>query len=337
MSQFATNLLVQNDDRLLRQSSQSDLSAYRETPYEFPYGNIILNLFNNEVPSIPQDFPLNPTTSNYQLNYPSESVNQFGGLGINLFNALSSISRYDDLKCVPRILCEVASGKPPGRYKQASMGNDKQHYLEEFGRSTFAQWLAGSAEASPMLNFARAVVLGYSSNGNPAMCYRAFPRCPRNPDKLVHYLNNHNGGFFRFFSRGEHSLPQSSYVSRGRKALPPGIVGAEADRTGTGKLNLDIISTAQDYGKNFFSKDNTLEGSGQVVFLNEESLKDGNDHRSSGNRFSEFLTDLQSSNMFSQDPIPFFPQESKEQGVRILRFTPEVSDSTSHGTFRFPH
>lgn len=76
--------------------------------------------------------------------------------------------------------------------------------------------LAGSAEASPMLNFARAVVLGYSSNGNPAMCYRAFPRCPRNPDKLVHYLNNHNGGFFRFFSRGEHSLPQSSYVSRGR-------------------------------------------------------------------------------------------------------------------------
>lgn len=82
---------------------------------------------------------MNPTTSNYQLDYPSESVNQFGGLGINIFNALSSISRYDDLKCVPRILCEVASGKPPGRYKQASMGNDKQRYLEEFGRDTFAQ------------------------------------------------------------------------------------------------------------------------------------------------------------------------------------------------------
>lgn len=52
MNQFATNLSVQNDDRLLRQSSRSDLSAYRETPYEFPYGNIILNLFNNEVPLV---------------------------------------------------------------------------------------------------------------------------------------------------------------------------------------------------------------------------------------------------------------------------------------------
>lgn len=78
------------------------------------------------------------------------------------------------------------------------------------------RWLVGS-EASPILSFARAAVLGYSSNGNPAMCYRAFPRCPRNPDKLVHYLNNHNGGFFRFFSRSEYgSLPQSSYVSRGK-------------------------------------------------------------------------------------------------------------------------
>ncbi|CAL1674910.1 unnamed protein product [Lasius platythorax] len=302
-----------------------------------------------------QDFPLNPTTSNYQLDYPSvpnESLNQFGGLGINLFNALSSISRYDDLKCVQRILCEVASGKPPGRYKQASTGNDEQHYLGEFGRNVFAQWLAGSAEASPILSFARAAVLGYSSNGNSATCYRAFPRCPRNPDKLVYYLNNHNGGFFRFFSRGEHgNLPQSSYGLRGKlesfgekrqKALPPGTAGAKADRTGTGKLKFDITvsTTSQDDGKNFFSKDNTLESSlsSRVVFSDHEKSLGEND-RPSENRILGFLTNLQSSdvNKFSQNPIPFFPQESEQQGVRVLRFTPELSDSAPRSSFRFPH
>ncbi|XP_029662261.1 uncharacterized protein LOC115234961 [Formica exsecta] len=351
MNQFAMNLSIQNNDRLLKQTSRSDSLAYRETPYKFPYGNIILNLLNNEVPSINQDFPLDPTTSNYQLNYPSvpnESFNQFGGLGINLFNALSSISRYDDLKCVSRILCEVASGKPPGRYKQASTGNDK-HYLGEFGRNVFSHWLVGT-EASPILSFARAAVLGYSSNGNPAMCYRAFPRCPRNPDKLVHYLNNHNGGFFRFFSRSEYgSLPQSSYVSRGKldflgekrqKGLPPGIAGAEADRTGTGKLKFgSTVLTAHDYGKNFFSKDNTLESTGRVVFSkHEESFGDEND-RLLENKFSEFLSHLQSSdaNTFSQDPIPFFPQESEEQGVRVFRFTPEILVSKPRSAFRFPH
>lgn len=78
-----------------------------------------------------------------------------------------------------------------------------------------ARWLAGLTETSPIFNFARAAVLGYSSNGNSAMCFRAFPRCPRNPDKLVHYLNNYNGGFFRFF-RGHGSYSQTPYVSSGK-------------------------------------------------------------------------------------------------------------------------
>lgn len=43
-----------------------------------------------------------------------------GILGVNLLDALSSISQYDDRKCVPRILCEVATGVKPGSsgYKQ---------------------------------------------------------------------------------------------------------------------------------------------------------------------------------------------------------------------------
>lgn len=100
-----------------------------------------------------------------------------------------------------------------------------------------------------------------------------------------------------------------SFGEKRQKALSPGIEGAEADRTGTGKLNFDIILTVKDYGKNSFSKDNTLEGSGQVVFFEHGSFRDGNDHHSSENRFSKFLSDLQSSDtFFPQDPVPFFPQ-----------------------------
>jgi len=80
------------------------------------------------------------------------------------------------------------------------------------------RWLAGFdvAATSPVLSFARATALGYGSGGDPATCYRAFPRCPRNPDKLVHYLNNHNGGFFRFFSRDGHgSYAEPLDASRG--------------------------------------------------------------------------------------------------------------------------
>lgn len=33
-------------------------------------------------------------------------------------------------------------------------------------------------------------------------CHTAYPRCPRTEDELLHYLNNHRGGFFRFFNGG---------------------------------------------------------------------------------------------------------------------------------------
>ncbi|XP_071643215.1 uncharacterized protein [Temnothorax longispinosus] len=347
MDELTIDHFAQNNDRslIVRRTSQTDSSVYKENSYGFPYGNIILNLLNNaQVPSEYHDFPLDFTTGNYQDTL-NDRPNQFGGFGVNLFNALSSISRHDDLKCVPRILCEVASGKPPGEYKRASTGN-KEQYLGEFGRNAFNQLLVGLAETSPILSFARAAVLGYSSNGNPTMCYRAFPKCPRNPDKLVHYLNNYNGGFFRFFNKAGHgSYPQSSYASRDnseflrerkRKAPPPGIAGDEADRTGTGKLKFDIpvLTAHQDYGKSFFPRENTLENSGRVVFpIHEES-----DDRPLKNRILKSLSDLRDSdvNTFSQDSALVFPQESEDQGVRVLRFIPESPDSTSHSAFRFP-
>ncbi|KAL6265322.1 hypothetical protein P5V15_002115 [Pogonomyrmex californicus] len=343
MDKLAVNLFVQNNDRLLRQRSKTNSPVYKENSYGFPYGNIILNLFNNaEIPSGYYD----SSAGNYQLDTLNNAPNQFDGLGANLFNALSSISRYDDLKCVSRILCEMASGKPPGEYKRAPTGNNER-YLKGFGRNAFTQLLAGLTETSPILNFARAAVLGYSSNGNPTMCYRAFPRCPRNPDKLIHYLNNHNGGFFRFFSkRDRKSHLQSSYVSRDNpeflgerqwKAPPPGIAGAEADRTGTGKLKFDnpILTTRQDYEKKFFPRENTLESSGRVVFLDYEESSG----RPLKNRISKSLSDLRDPDVttFSRDSPLVFPQESEDQGVRILHFTSEASNSIPHNAFRFPH
>ncbi|KAL1131656.1 hypothetical protein AAG570_011269 [Ranatra chinensis] len=43
--------------------------------------------------------------------YPPPYLRPNGFLG-----ALASIARYDDLKCVPRLLCEVTSGSKPGGY-----------------------------------------------------------------------------------------------------------------------------------------------------------------------------------------------------------------------------
>lgn len=31
-------------------------------------------------------------------------------------------------------------------------------------------------------------------------CGYAYPECPSDPNRLIQYLNNHNGGFFRFFN-----------------------------------------------------------------------------------------------------------------------------------------
>ncbi|KAI8437279.1 hypothetical protein MSG28_011653 [Choristoneura fumiferana] len=39
-----------------------------------------------------------------------------------------------------------------------------------------------------------------TSKANPGTCRYAYPDCPNDPEELVHYLNNHNGGFFRFFA-----------------------------------------------------------------------------------------------------------------------------------------
>lgn len=65
--------------------------------------------------------------------------------------------------------------------------------------------------SNPLFVFGRAAFLGMSSKNNPASCRYAYPQCPADPEKLVYYLNNHNGGFFRFFNapqRGQQNIGQ---------------------------------------------------------------------------------------------------------------------------------
>lgn len=54
--------------------------------------------------------------------------------------------------------------------------------------------------SSPLLYFGKSALMGYTNRGNPEICYQNYPQCPRSPSAVVDYLNNHNGGFFRFFS-----------------------------------------------------------------------------------------------------------------------------------------
>lgn len=61
--------------------------------------------------------------------------------------------------------------------------------------------------SSPLFVFGRAVFLGLTSKDNTGSCRYAYPLCPTDPDKLVDYLNNHNGGFFRFFNGGPQPYP----------------------------------------------------------------------------------------------------------------------------------
>lgn len=48
------------------------------------------------------------------------------------------------------------------------------------------------------MNFGRAALLGLSGGE----CDASYPRCPRDENQMLYYLNNHRGGFFRFFNGG---------------------------------------------------------------------------------------------------------------------------------------
>ncbi|KAL0868166.1 hypothetical protein ABMA27_007717 [Loxostege sticticalis] len=116
--------------------------------------------------------------------------------------ALTSIALYDDYQCVPRLLCEAAGGGALGTSSVLQSVAGLQPLL------TLLSAYSGIS-SSPLFVFGRAVFLGMTSKGNTASCRYAYPQCPTDPEQLVHYLNNHNGGFFRFFNAPQQQIPQN--------------------------------------------------------------------------------------------------------------------------------
>jgi len=110
-------------------------------------------------------------------------------------------------------------------------------------------------------------------------------------------------------NRFRFSTDSSKFLGeRKRKDPPPGIVEAETDRTGTGKLKFDIpiLTARQVYERSFFPTENTLENSGQMVFPDHEELSD----RPLKNKIPKSLSGLRDSdvNTFSQNSPLVFPQ-----------------------------
>lgn len=96
--------------------------------------------------------------------------------------------------------------------------------MEKYVNSRCFRLLSGfsSAQMSPVLHFGKAAVLGFAAKGNPRSCQTAYPECPSDADKLIQYLNNHNGGFFRFF-QGLNPAGQNLYQQFNR--YRPGYFG----------------------------------------------------------------------------------------------------------------
>ncbi|XP_012277679.1 uncharacterized protein LOC105698207 [Orussus abietinus] len=337
MNELASNVLNQSKasgevkSRHLRDSPRSRVNfqfSHGRTgrpevdPFSYYYSSKPSNSFH---PSTP--IAASPRLEYYQpgTRYPNLlGPNSADGPGSILYDALTSIARYDDFKCIPRILCEVASGTMPG----SGSSQQREFQLENLGVNALISLLSvlSSTESAPLLNFAKATLTGYSSKGNPGNCFKEYPRCPRNPDDLVNYLNNHNGGFFRFFKsiRGNagNTPQQGPYVTQGERVVygqarveqTPPLGFSNGGLVRTGELKFDQVgSPPRQYNGKIERGRNE---SGKIVFPG--SSKSG-DHPIL-NRVSKSFGSYQepgiaSQNVFSPAP-PFFPQDGKSQEPR---------------------
>ncbi|XP_034170832.2 uncharacterized protein LOC117600023 [Osmia lignaria lignaria] len=320
IDRLAADLADRESDRLMNGKDQWNGSTGRQISFM----DIFSSFFQND-PSVPHQgnpFPVYPTSGQHQPNYPAVSGGTFQ---LNLFDALSSISRHDDYKCIPRILCEMASGKLPGR----SLGKQWSGFFEFLGRNSFTGLLTkfDVETASPLLNFGRAMLLGYSNRGSSAVCYETFPKCPRNMNALIYYLNNYNGGFFRLFNKvqggkyrenigiRDHRDNYSKIVLKGRI-----ISGTKDYRIGPvrNEIYFPSVKYYEHNEKQKFSDYEKPINDNEIVFPGQKTSK----NEPVRNSLQNYVQKLEPN--IWQNNIAFFPEEITNQRFSRFRFPPNV-------------
>ncbi|XP_058066408.1 trithorax group protein osa [Anopheles bellator] len=117
-----------------------------------------------------------------------------GGVGGQLRQALDNIADNDELQCVPKLICMMS---------RSSTG---QGFSSSVNRGLLSTILGAVPDSSPWLKFSRAALLGYGIGANSCDAY--YPKCPKDEMQILYYLNNHRGGFFRFFNNGDQQPQQ---------------------------------------------------------------------------------------------------------------------------------
>ena len=92
------------------------------------------------------------------------------------------------------------------------------------------------------MNFGRATLLGLTGAGE---CDAAYPRCPRDEEQMLHYLNNHRGGFFRFFNGGN-SFGDENYLQQQKP--DDGQSGIDSNSQGLNLYSLQALAGALNQG-----------------------------------------------------------------------------------------
>lgn len=165
------------------------------------------------------------------------------------------------------------------------------------------------AQSSPLLYFGKAALLGFTSKGNTGTCSYAYPECPSDPDKVVKYLNNHNGGFFRFFNEAStqnyqqfhHQMPYK------RKAV----------------VEQRIQNNVVDYNDNFKHQSSVVFPKEEKVSLGHsyETLKYPNFDFISNNKVNEEANYFP---MYSNNPLKFPNEEhTNRKPKQLLHYNSE--------------
>ncbi|XP_022127641.2 uncharacterized protein LOC111001887 [Pieris rapae] len=251
--------------------------------------------------------------------------------------ALTSIALYDDYQCVPRLLCEAAGG-----------GLGSSNVLQSVtGLQPLITLLSayGGISSNPLFVFGRAVLLGMSSKENPASCRYGYPLCPTDPEQLVHYLNNHNGGFFRFFNapqKGQNIQQFYNHLQGNPQNGNYGLYQPNHPETGFNPHQQNIGFVPQNQGYGFQRPHEQYQQNYGLAFPYGENFKIQKRIQNNPNVNNAYNTDIYSKWIFP-DNVDDNDNENVENGNRRgkeLKF-PENSNYVStenHETaFTFPN